>query len=170
MSYLPDGPDRLPRLDSAAILETLDSEARERVLFLRRHVVEVLTGTTPADLDGLSEGDSTPAHPESDPSLPLRDRVSAKVAELVDSGAPVGYGSLERYIKAYRTDGFAGLVDGRMQRQASPTGRVDPALVSLLEDAVKAQTTISTGTRSRVIKQVGRKLRGRPRGRRRVRR
>ena len=39
-SYLPDTPDRLPRLDSAAILETLDLAAKERVLFLRRHVVE----------------------------------------------------------------------------------------------------------------------------------
>ena len=152
-SYLPDGPDRLPRLNSAAILETLDPEARERVLFLRRHVVEVLTGATPADLDG-HDGDSPSTHPEYDPSFPLKDRVSAKVAELVAAGTPVGYRSLERYIKAYRTDGLAGLVDGRMQRQASPTGRVDPALVSLLENAVKAQTTLSTGTRSRVIKQV----------------
>ncbi|MGH7920423.1 MAG: Mu transposase C-terminal domain-containing protein [Candidatus Dormibacteraceae bacterium] len=153
-SFLPDGPDRLPRLDSAAILETLDAEARARVLFLRRHVVEVLTGATPEDLDGHDEDDSPPAHPEYDPSLPLKDRVSAKVAELVAAGTPVGYRSLERYIKAYRTDGLAGLVDGRMQRQTSPTGRVDPALVSLLENAVKAQTTLSTGTRSRVITQV----------------
>lgn len=153
-SYLPDGPDRLPHLDSAAILETLDSGARERALFLRRHVVEVLTGAIPSDLDGLDEEKSAPAHPQYDPSLPLRDRVSAKVAELVAAGTPVGYRSLERYIKAYRTDGLAGLVDKRMQRQASPTGRVDPALVSLLENAVKAQTKISTGTRSRVIKQV----------------
>lgn len=151
-SYLPDRPDRLPRLDSAAVLETLDSEARDRVLFLRRHVVEVLTGTAPAELDGHDGGGSV--HPNYDPSLPLKDRVRAKVAELIAAGTPVGYRSLERYIKAYRTDGLAGLVDGRMQRQASPTGRLEPALVSLLEEAIKAQTKISTGTRSRMITQV----------------
>jgi len=153
-SFLPDGSDRLPRLDSAAILETLDTDARERVLFLRRHVVEVLTGAAPAHLDASAENEAVPAHPQYDPSLPLKDRIGTKVAELVAAGTPIGYRSLERYIKAYRSDGLAGLVDGRMQRQASPTGRVDPTLVSLLEDAVKAQTQVSTGTRSRVIKQV----------------
>ncbi|WP_024445230.1 Mu transposase C-terminal domain-containing protein [Mycolicibacterium iranicum] len=155
-SYLPDTPDRLPRLDSAAILETLDSAAKERVLFLRRHVVEVLTGTIPVDLDSPDEGAAAPPRPQYDPGLPLKERVNAKVVELVAAGTPVGYRSLERYIKAYRTDGLAGLVDRRMQRQASPTGRVDPALVSLMETAVKAQTKISTGTRSRVINQVSR--------------
>ena len=47
-SYLPDVADRLPRLDSAAVLETMDRETRQRVVFLHRHVVEVLTGTPPA--------------------------------------------------------------------------------------------------------------------------
>jgi putative transposase len=153
-SFLPDVPDRLPRLDSAAVLETLDSVARERVLFLRRHVVEVLTGTLPTGLDDPDEDSSIPIRPEYDPKLPLKDRIAAKVSELSAASTPVGYRSLERYINAYRHDGVAGLVDGRMQRQSSPTGRIDPAVVSLLEDAVKGQTNISTGTRSRVIKQV----------------
>ena len=47
-SYLPDVADRLPRLDSAAALETLDRKTRQRVVFLHRHVVEVLTGIPPA--------------------------------------------------------------------------------------------------------------------------
>lgn len=153
-SFLPDVPDRLPRLDSAAILETLDTYARERVLFLRRHVVEVLTGTTPADLDGRNEEYPPPPRPEYDPNLPLKDRISAKVAELAAASTPIGFRTLERHIKAYRDAGLAGLVDGRIQRQASPTGRIEPAVASLLENAVKAQTNLSTGTRSRVIKQV----------------
>jgi putative transposase len=153
-SFLPDAPDRLPRLDSAAVLETLDSDARERVLFLRRHVVEVLTGTAPAALDGHVEDSATLGRREYDPKLPLKDRIAAKVSELTAANTPVGYRSLERYIKAYRNEGVVGLIDGRMQKQSSPTGRIDPALVSLLEDAVKGQTNVSTGTRSRVIKQV----------------
>lgn len=153
-SFLPDIPDRLPRLDSAAVLERLDSDARERVLFLRRHVVEVLTGTPPADFDGHNEEDPPPSRREYDPNLPLKDRIAAKVAELAAAGTPIGFRTLERHIKAYRDDGVAGLVDGRMQRQASPTGRIEPAVASLLEHAVRAQTNLSTGTRSRVIKQV----------------
>ena len=43
-SYLPDSPDKLPNLDDAAVLETLDVDTRARVEFLHRHVVEVLTG------------------------------------------------------------------------------------------------------------------------------
>lgn len=46
-SYLPDTPDRLPRLDSAAVLDTLDPETRQRVVVLHRHVVEVLSGSPP---------------------------------------------------------------------------------------------------------------------------
>lgn len=153
-SFLPDVPDRLPRLDSAAVLETLDTDARERVLFLRRHVVEVLTGTPPADLDGHNEEDAPPSRREYDPNLPLKDRIAAKVSELAAANTPIGFRSLERHIKAYRNDGVAGLVDGRLQRQASPTGRIEPAVASLLENAVRAQTNVSTGTRSRVIKQV----------------
>ncbi|WP_204807177.1 Mu transposase C-terminal domain-containing protein [Mycobacterium riyadhense] len=153
-SFLPDVPDRLPRLDSAAVLETLDTDARERVLFLRRHIVEVLTGTPPAHVDGRNEEDLLPSRREYDTNLPLKDRIAAKVSELAAANTPIGFRSLERYIKVYRDDGVAGLVDGRMQRQASPTGRIEPAVASLLENAVKAQTNVSTGTRSRVIKQI----------------
>jgi putative transposase len=154
-SYLPDVPDRLPRLDSAAVLETLDAESRRRVVFLHRHVVEVLTGAPPASAaDEDDHDDEAVVRRQYDVSRPLRDRISAKVAELAAAGTPVGFRSLERYIKAYRSDGVAGLVDGRSTKQTTPTGRIDPALVSLLEHAIGAQTTLSTGTRSRLIGQV----------------
>lgn len=152
-SYLPDTPDRLPRLDSAAVLETLDPETRRRVEFLHRHVVEALTGSPPASATDDDDGE-TVGRPEYDTHRPLKDRIDAKVAELAAAGSPVGFRSLERYINAYRSDGVAGLVDGRSTKQASPTGRIEPELVSLLEQAIGAQTTLSTGTRSRVIRQV----------------
>jgi hypothetical protein len=153
-SFLPDVPGRLPHLESAAVLETLDANARERVLFLRCHVVEVLTGTPPADLNGLNEDDARRTRREYDPNLPLKDRIAAKVSELAAANNPIGFRSLERHINAYRNDGIAGLVDGRIQKQASPTGRIVPAVASLLENAVRAHTNVSTGTRSRLIKQV----------------
>ena len=114
------------------MLETLDPETRQRVVFLHRHVVEVLTGSPPASATD-DDDDETVVRPEYDVRRPLKDRIDAKVAELAAAGTPVGFRSLERYINAYRSDGVAGLVDGRSTKQASPTGRIDPALVSLLE-------------------------------------
>lgn len=93
-SFLPDAPDRLPRLDSAAALETLDPAARERVMFLRRHVVEVLTGRPPAEIDGPDEDSPTPIRREYDSRIPLKDRIAAKVAELAAAKTPVGHRSL----------------------------------------------------------------------------
>ncbi|MDB2197163.1 Mu transposase C-terminal domain-containing protein [Mycobacteroides abscessus] len=153
-SYLPDLPTRLPDLDQVAVLETLDSSARDRAEFLHRHVVELLTGRTPSD----GEGEGT-ARPEYDPRHPLFKRIATKVAELNADGFAMSARTLRRHVEAYRRDGVAGLVDGRKTRISSPTGRLDPRLVSLLEDALASQTNISTGTRSRVIAVVAREAR-----------
>lgn len=150
-SYLPDWPDRLPNLDAAAVLETLEPAARRRAEFLHRHVVEVLTGVPPA-----CDGTEIKPRPEYDPRNLLGDRIEAKLAELRGTGTPMSERTLNRHLAAYRRDGIAGLVDGRKTRESSPTGRIDVRLVSLLEAAIDRQTTLSTGTRSRVIAQVKR--------------
>jgi putative transposase len=153
-SYLPDPPGRMPNLDNVAVLEMLDPETRQRTEFMHRHVVEVLTGVPP----GAGEGEIEP-RPQYHPDNLLGDRIQAKAAELAASGTPVSERSLRRYVAAYRKDGIGALVDGRKSRESSTTGRVDPRLVSLLEDAVNRQTNMSTGTRSRVIEQVTREAR-----------
>lgn len=56
-SFLPDSPDRLPKLDDAAVLDTVDDSTRQRALFLHHHIVEVLTGVPPND--GLRDHTST---------------------------------------------------------------------------------------------------------------
>ncbi|MGH3633298.1 MAG: Mu transposase C-terminal domain-containing protein [Mycobacterium sp.] len=150
-SYLPDSPDRLPNLDAAAVLETLEPEARRRAEFLHRHVVEVLTGASP-----VADGDEFEPRPEYHPRNLLGDRIEAKLAELRDAGTPMSERTFRRHLTAYRRDGIAGLVDGRKTRHSSPTGRVDTRLVSLLEAAIDRQTNLSTGTKSRVIAQVKR--------------
>lgn len=61
-SYLPDSPDRLPNLDAAAVLETLEPEARLRAEFLHRHVVEVLSGVSPV-ADGIEVEPRPEYHP-----------------------------------------------------------------------------------------------------------
>ncbi|MDV3245715.1 Mu transposase C-terminal domain-containing protein [Mycobacterium avium subsp. hominissuis] len=150
-SYLPDSPDRLPNLDAAAVLETLDPETRRRAEFLHHHVVEVLTGVPP-----VRDGGEVEPRPEYHPRNLLGDRIEAKLAELRATGTPMSARTLQRHLAAYRRDGVAGLVDGRRIRESSPTGRIDPRLVSLLEAAIDGQTNLSTGTKSRVIAQVKR--------------
>lgn len=147
-SFLPDSPDRLPALDDVAALEKVDAQARKRALFLHRHVVEVMTGAPPG------EEDSGPARPEYDPDRPLHERLRAKVSELKQAGTPVSERSLKRYIAAYRRNGIAGLIDGRRTKPSTATGRVDPRIVSLLQASLSEQLNKSTGTRSRLIRQV----------------
>jgi putative transposase len=150
-SYLPDSPDRLPKLDASAVLETLEPAARRRAEFLHQHVVEVLTGASP-----LADGGDVEPKPEYHPRNLLGDRIEAKLAELRDAGTPMSERTFRRHLTAYRQDGIAGLVDGRKTSQSSPTGRIDIRLVSLLEAAIDGQTYLSTGTKSRVIAEVKR--------------
>jgi putative transposase len=148
-SYLPDSPDRLPNLDDEAVLETLDTDTRDRVEFLHRHVVEVLTGFPPND----GTAALTP-HPEYSTENRLADRIDAKLDELKNAGTPVGERTFRRYLSEYRQRGISGLVDGRKTRGSTVTGRIDQRVVVLLETAVAGQLNLSTGTRSRVINQV----------------
>ncbi len=148
-SFLPDSPAPLPSLADVAVLETLDAETRARTEFLHRHVVEVLTGVPPGDGEPVSD-----PRPEYDLSNLLGDRVQAKVNELRAAGTPIGERTLKRHLSAYRKQGVAGLVDGRRTRRASATGRIDPRVVSLLEEELARQLHLSTGTRSRVIGRV----------------
>jgi hypothetical protein len=148
-SYLPDSPNRLPNLDDAAVLETLDMDTRARVEFLHRHVVEVLTGFPPSD--GITA--LTP-HPAYSTENRLADRIDAKLEELKIAGAPVGERTFRRYLSAYRRHGISGLVDGRRTRESTRTGRIDQRVVALLETAIAGQVNLSTGTRSRVINKV----------------
>ncbi|WP_457070835.1 Mu transposase C-terminal domain-containing protein [Mycobacteroides abscessus] len=153
-SYLPDRRDLLPDLSQSAILETLDPNTRARTETLHRHVVELLTGVPPATDDDVV--DEVAPKPQYNPKNLLADRVAAKAAELRQCAAPVSERMLWRYLAAYRRDGIAGLVDQRKRRESNPAGRLDPRLVSLLDEAIAAQTNISTGTKSRVIAQVTR--------------
>ncbi|MHC6595197.1 transposase [Arthrobacter sp. C152] len=147
-SYLPDSPGRFPSLEGAAVLETLDTDARDRAKWLHRHVHEVVYGIPPEAAVG------TAPTPDYDLRNRLQDRIAAKLAELEAAGTPMGERTLFRHIAAYRKDGVAGLVDGRLIRPASMSGRTDPRVVALLEAEVSGQRNLSTGTRSRAVNRV----------------
>ncbi|WP_078322431.1 Mu transposase C-terminal domain-containing protein [Mycobacteroides chelonae] len=158
-SYLPERTDSVPDLSQSAILQTLDPDTRRRTQTLHHHVVEVLTGVPPVtadDSDDTASGEVIGPDPRFDPTNALGDRIAAKAEELRHSATPISERMLWRHLAAYRRDGIAGLVDQRKRRESNPGGRLDPRLLSLLDDAIRAQTNISTGTKSRVIAQVTR--------------
>lgn len=147
-SYLPDSPERLPSLDGAAVLETLEPDAREQVEFLHRHVHEVLNGTPPDTVAG--------AEPKAQyrPGLRLGARIEAKLEELSALGVTMTERTMFRHIAAYRADGVAGLADGRTRRPMGTGARTDPRLLALLEAEIAEQAEVSTGTMSRAEARV----------------
>lgn len=147
-SYVPDVPDRLPDLENAAVLDTLDSATRRRAEFLHRHIYEVIAGVPPESDENVAP------KPEYDLHNTLQQRLEAKVGELAALGVAVTQRSLERYLTAYRSQGIAGLVDSRKIRTSSVAGRTDPRVVALLEEEIACQTNLSTGTRTRAIMRV----------------
>lgn len=154
-SYTPDTSDRLPDLDSTAVLDTLDSDTRERTLFLYRHIHQLVHGVVPTSVrpDADDEEPLTP-DPRYDPDLPMAYRVEAKLADFRAEGHPTSRATLYRMMGDYRSHGIAGLVDSRKIRTSSVAGRTDPRVVALLEKEIAGQTTLSTGTRSRAIMRV----------------
>jgi putative transposase len=107
--------------------------------------VEVLTGLLPEPPAGAAP------RPEYDPDRQsLRQRELAKVAELAAGGQAVGLSTLQRLRRAYEREGLWGLIDHRMTRGASPTGRVDARVVDAVRQAIAGETDRSTGTVGRL--------------------
>lgn len=148
-SYVPDTLDRLPDLDSSAVLDTLDPETRDHVIFLHRHVFELDNGVPPGDGETPSEPD-----PQYTLDIPLGQRIDAKLEQLSREGHPMGKRTLWRHLTNYRSRGIAGLADQRRSQLATVAGRTDPRVVALLEEEIAGQTNLSTGTRSRAIMRV----------------
>ncbi|MEX5712943.1 integrase [Parafrankia sp. FMc6] len=110
----------------------------------QRHVVEVETGLPPDAAPGTSP---TPAY---DPAArTLLEREQAKASEL-----GVGLRTVQRMRARYAGQGVWGLVDQRAVRTWEATGRADARLVAVIRELLDAETDVSTGTRSRLIRRV----------------
>ena len=93
--------------------------------------------------------------PEYDPATrTLSDREIAKAAELAAAGTPVAVRTLQRLRARYAQQGLWGLVDQRATREWESTGRVDARVVAAVREVIAAETDTSTGTRSRLIRRV----------------
>lgn len=110
-----------------------------------RHVVEVETGVPHGAEPGTAPRDGF------DPqSTTVGQRDAAKAAEL-----GVSIRTVQGRRARYAEQGVWGLVDQRAAREWSATGRVDARVVEATRAVLEAETDQSTGTRSRLIRRVG---------------
>ena len=138
-------------LPARGVLDGLPAEVAARAQWWERHVTEVLTGVPAGSPPG------TIARAEYDPlRVSLRQRELSKVAELRAAGEPVSLATLGRMRRRYQGGGLLGLVDGRLIRGAGRA--VDERVITAIEKAVAGETDRSTGTVTRLRRQVARSL------------
>jgi putative transposase len=131
-------------VEPAGLLDGLPPEAVAAARELEAHVVEAVTGFGP----GVAPG--TAARPAYDPSATTQlQRDAAKACEL-----GVGVRTVQEYRARYARQGLLGLVDRRVLRGRSVTGRCDARLVAAVREALDAETGNSTGTRARLMRRV----------------
>ena len=155
MAYLAGAPDFAvvgagprARVSPAGLLESLPAKVAGAAREWERHLAEVETGLPLDAVPGASP------RPEYDPvARSLIERERAKAAEL---GASLR--TVQRMRRRYREQGLWGLVDNRYARRARPTGNVDPRVVAAAVAVIDAQTHASTGTKSRAVRQIRRKV------------
>jgi putative transposase len=133
-----------PAVEPFGLLDTLSEEVLAEAKRWQGHVVEVETGLPP-DLPS----EAVP-RPEYDPDrTTLNERDKAKAAEL-----GVSVRTVQTRRARYAAQGLWGLVDQRATRTYEATGRADVRLVEAAREVIAEETNASTGTRSRLIRRV----------------
>lgn len=141
-----DGAEPAPRLEPVSLLESLPDDVVARARAWEGHVIEVETGIAPgatSSRDGFDPGCTT-----------VKQRDQVKADELTAAGQPTGARTVERMRGRYRTSGLWGLIDQRHTRPTSPHGRVDERVVAATRAAIAAETSRSTGTKTRLRRVV----------------
>ncbi|MDE1672672.1 Mu transposase C-terminal domain-containing protein [Nocardia gipuzkoensis] len=138
-----------PEVPVFGLLDALPAPVLAAAKEWEAHIVEATLGTGP---DGS-------VRPEYDPATRTQtERFRAKVEELTAAGRPIGFRTLQRMRTRYAEQGLWGLVDQRVLRETTVVGRVDERVVAAVRQELDAQTDVSTGTRSRVIRRVSKAL------------
>ncbi len=133
------------QIEPLGLLDGLPEDVLAAVREWERHVVEVETG-----LPHGTDPDTVPRDGFDPQFTTVGQRDAAKAAELGVSVRTV-QGRRARYAE----QGLWRLVDQRTARDWSATGRVDARVVEATRAVLDAETDQSTGTRSRLIRRVG---------------
>ncbi|MFG2873966.1 transposase [Streptomyces sp. NPDC048337] len=136
------------RIPAHGPLDGLGPEVRDKALAWERHILEVETGH-------IGPRQDWPPRPGYDPVVhSLAEREAAKAAELTAAGQAVSVATVRRMRARYREEGVWGLVDGRRKRERSVFGQADPRVVAAITGALTEQRGRSSGTLSRLRRQV----------------
>ncbi|MFH9710167.1 helix-turn-helix domain-containing protein [Streptomyces luteogriseus] len=131
-------------LDGVGLLMASLSAAQRTALRERAgHVREVLSGFRAGHEDSALASEPRPGF---GPDLPLKDRASAKAAEL-----GVSLRTLWRWLNAYRESGEAGLIDARVVKGNG--SRVDPRWEEAVRRVMAESVDASTPTRSALLRR-----------------
>ncbi|MFD9495150.1 Mu transposase C-terminal domain-containing protein [Streptomyces sp. NPDC102256] len=115
--------------------------AAEQARWWEGHILEVLDGLPPDVPAG------TVPRPEFDPerhSLAQRER--AKAAQLTSAGHAITASGIKQRRQRYQRDGLVGLADGRSAKQMPSFGRVAPAVVEAIREAIEETAEASSKT------------------------
>ena len=131
------------------LFESLPTGVQHRATWLEGHLVEVLDGI-PAN-----------AAPETAPKRiydvtrnSMRQRETAKHAELVASGETMSFSTFQRLRHAYEKQGVLGLVDQRLIRPDPTAGQTDQRVVDAILSVLEQNVQQSSGTMDRLTRQV----------------
>jgi hypothetical protein len=135
---------------AAEVLGQLSEEQLQLVRDRAGHVREVLTGFRSGTAELACEGEPRDGY---DPETPLNTRYALKAAELGVSEI-----SVRRWVRAFRTHGEAGLMDGRGKTTAGPLGNADPRWLEACRTVLAEQVESSTKTKSLILRTVTARL------------
>ena len=142
------GREPVPELEPFGLLDSLPAEVVAAAREWERHVVEVETGL-PRDAEpgAVAREGYDPA------ATTVGERAAVKATEL-----GVSVRTVHSRRARYAQQGLWGLVDQRATREWAATGRADARLVSAIRRVLDEETDTSTGTRSRLIRRVTKRL------------
>ncbi|MER5805988.1 hypothetical protein [Streptomyces mirabilis] len=105
------------------------------------HILEVLHGLPPDAPQGAVP------RPEFDPRRrSLAERERAKADELTAAGHPMTASGIKQRRQRYHRDGLVGLADGRSAKQLPTFGRIAPAVVEAMRQAIAETADASSRT------------------------
>lgn len=123
-------------------LDRIPDEHRDRVRRMEGHLLDLL-------------GQDPTRRAEYDPATTtLQSRLAAKVKQTAGTADASSEPTWKRRLRAYKEHGLVGLIDGRALRQHGSMDLIDDRVVGLLHEVVAAQTYKSTGTVSRLIREL----------------
>jgi hypothetical protein len=142
------GVSAMQMLVDVALWEELDASTQE---LARQKAAEMLEAYTGYRSGSRSRKRPCEPRPEYDPSLPRKDRLQAKVDELVGRDAPFqpSIRTLERWKRNYDSRGLPGLV--RQRSIKDPLHHIDRRFSETLREVIDDATELSSGDAMRIF-------------------